>query len=314
MTPGAARAIDPILTAVARGYRSAMSPVANVLFPGVPVMQRGGRIVVYGPESFRLVDTRRAPGANTKRIQWDYSTNGYALVDHSLEALVPVEIQQEAAAVPGLDVAAASVRTVQDRMAREREKQAADLALNAALYGAANKVTLTGADQWSDPTSDVFGDVQAAREAVRSKVGVRPNVMVVGPKVLNALSNHPLILARLRGGAGSDSTDRGPASLVELARVFDIAQVVEGDATHWDGAAFQDIWGKFAVLAYTVPASMADLGSPSFGYTYQLEGYPSVETGYYDNNPKSWVYPVTDARQPQLVGPDAGFLISGAVA
>ena len=43
-TPGQARVVDPILSAVARGYRSPKAAVANVLFPIVPVGLRAGKV------------------------------------------------------------------------------------------------------------------------------------------------------------------------------------------------------------------------------------------------------------------------------
>lgn len=314
MTSSAARVIDPILTAIARSVAVQSAPVANVLFPRVDVGARGGRIVSFSNEHFKLYVTSRAPGANTKRVEFGYSSAAFALVDYSLEGSVPIELLQEAAAVPGLDLAQGAIMHVRSLQDIEREKQCADLALNAASYAASNKVTLAGTDQWSDPASDPFGDVTAAREAIRSQIGVRPNVMVLGPKVVTALSNHPDVLARLRGGAGADSTDRAPATLAELARVFDLQQVVEGGAIYHNGTAFVDIWGTYALLAYTIPKSMAAMGSPSYGYTYQLSGYPIAEEQYYDRNTKTWYFPVTDARQPVLAGASAGFLITGASA
>ncbi|HEV7914517.1 MAG TPA: hypothetical protein VGP22_12190, partial [Albitalea sp.] len=175
-TPAAARVIDPVLSEVARGYRSNEAPVANILFPNVNVGQRGGRIISFGPDGFKLYNTARAPGANTKRIQFGYSSNAFALVDYSLEGAVPIELQQEGQAVPGIDKGANAVKNVRNLQELEREKQCADLALNAASYAAGNKVTLAGADQWSDygATSDPFDDVNVAREAVRQKIGKRP--------------------------------------------------------------------------------------------------------------------------------------------
>lgn len=310
MTPGAARVIDPILTEVARGYRSNASPVANILFPRVPVGQRGGRIISFGPDSFKLYVTSRAPGANTKRIEFGYTADTYAITDYSLEGSVPIELQQEAAAVPGIDLGANAVRRVQDLQALEAEKQAADLALNAASYGASNKVTLAGVDRWDDATGgNPFDVIANAREAIRSQIGMRPNVLTLGPKVLTALRKNPKVLDRL-----STSTDRNPATNAQLAALFDMEQVVEAGAIYHNGTAFVDVWGTFAHLAYTMPASLADMGSPNFGYTYQLNGHPFVEEAYYDRNTKTWYYPVTDARKPVLVGASAGYLVTTAVS
>jgi hypothetical protein len=74
------------------------------------------------------------------------------------------------------------------------------------------------------------------------------------------------------------------------------------------------VWGKDAILAFTTPASMQEMGSPNFGYTYQLEDYPVVEEGYLDRNTNTWYYPTADAAQPVFTGPSAGFLFKNAVA
>lgn len=303
------RVVDPILTEVARGYGSPNAKIASILFPIVPVGARAGTILSFGVESFRLVNTARAPGANTKRIQLGYASGKYSLVDHRLEGEVPIEHEEEAAAVPGIDMGAMAVNTVQDVMGNEREKLAADLALNPANYPAANKETLSGTSKWSDPASDPFSDINDAREAIRSKIGKKPNVLTLGPKVLLALRNHPKILDRI-----SITTDRVPATLEQLQRLLEIAQIVEGEATYHDGTNFQDMWGKDALLAYTTPASMQQRGSPNYGYTYQLKDRPIVEEPYFEKNPQTWYYPVSDAYQPVLVGATAGFLFTGAAA
>lgn len=303
MTPSQARVIDPILTEVARGYRSNASPVANILFPIVRVGQRGGRIIVYTPDDFKLVSSLRAPGSNTKRIQPSYGSTNFSLVDFRLEGSVPVELMGEAEAVPGLNLQVQAVRKVQNLQALEREKLAADLALNAASYGANNKLTLTGTDKWSDDASDPHGDIEAAKESIRTQIGVRPNVLTLAPKVLSRLRRHPKVLDKI-----STSSDRTPATLAQLAAQFEVEQVVEAGAIYHDGTQFVDIWSDYAHLSYNVVASAADLGAPTFGYTYQLDGMPQVEEGYFERNANTWFYPVTDARQPILAGASAGFL------
>lgn len=308
-TPGQARVVDPILSAVARGYRSPKAAVASVLFPIVTVGLRAGRIISFGPDDFKLVNTARAPGANTKRIQFGYAGENYSLVDYRLEGAVPNELQEEASNGPGIDLSSNAVRRVQNIMALEREKQAADLARNEARYGAGNKETLSGTSQWSDPASDPFTDIMDGKESIRAKIGERPNVLTLGPKVLTALRTHPKVLDRL-----STASDRPPATLQQLQALFELQQIVEGEAVYHDGSQFQDVWGKDAILAYTTPASMQEMGSPSFGYTYQLEDRPMVEEGYPDRNANSWFYPVTDAYQPVLAGATAGFLFKSAVA
>lgn len=308
-TTGQARVLDPILSAVARGYRSPKAAVANVLFPIVTVGQRAGRILSFGPDDFKLVSTKRAPGSNTKRVQFGYASDPFALVDHRLEGAVPAELDEEARAVPGIDLSSNAVRRVQNVLALEREHMAATLARDASKYDAANKETLSGTSQWSHASSDPFTDLMEGKEVIRSKTGERPNVLTVGPKVLTALRTHPKVLDRL-----STAADRPPATLQQLLALFELQQIVEGEAVYHDGTQFQDVWGKDAILAFTTPASMQEMGSPNYGYTYQLAGRPQVEEGYFDENTNTWYYPTSDAYQPVFAGPAAGFLFKDAAA
>lgn len=310
MTPADARVIDPVLSTVAQGYKNA-EMVASALFPPVPVAQRGGKIITFGKEDFMLYATQRAPGENTKRIQIGYAGSNFALVDYSLEGTLPVELMQEANAVPGIDLGAGTIRKVSNIMALRLEKQSADLARTAASYAAANKVTLSGTSQWSDlSASDPLGNVEAAKDAIRAATGKRPNTLVMGAKVLSALKQHSKILERIK------YTGRDVPTADLLASLFGVQRVLVGDAIYANdaGTQFVDVWGKDVVLAYTELGSVADMGEPSYGYTYTLMGYPQVEEPYFDRNTKSWVYPVTRAEAPVLASASAGYLITNAVA
>lgn len=305
-----ARVIDPILSTVAQGYKNSDMVGLN-LFPYVPVGQRGGKIITFGKEDFALYNTARAPGANTKRIQYGYSGSNFALESHSLEGLVPFEIMQEAESVPGIDLGRGAVIKTQNVIALRLEYAQATLATTAGNYPAGNKVTLAGTSQWSDLTSgvsDPMKDVETAKEAVRSKIGKRPNTVVIGAAVWAMLRMHPKIVDRMK------YTGRDVATTELMAQLFGVKNVVIGDAVYDNNGTFADVWGKNVVVAYTELGSLAEMGSPSFGYTYRLGGYPLVEQPYQDRNQKSWVYPVTDEVSPVIAGSTAGYLISAAVA
>lgn len=307
MTAGEARVVNPVLTEVARGYNHVFAPIAQILFPIVTVGQRGGKVISFGPEDFRLVNSARAPGTATKRVQFGHAGADYSLQDHSLEGMIPRETGAEAGTA-GIDQYQRTIRGVQRLMDIERENQAATIATLASNYGSANKNEYsTGATQWNDPTSDPVGDVQAAREAVRAAIGVYPDTLTISPKVHNALMYHPDILATL-----SDA-DIKIATLAQIARALNVERVVVGDGTYHNGTAFVDIWGRDAVLAYTRVATLNDGGSPAYGYTYQLEGHPFVEETYMDRSHKSEIVPITDCRKPVLAGSVAAFLFKNVV-
>lgn len=307
MTPGQARVIDPILTNIARGYQNSEF-VGQKLFPVVPVRQRGGKVIQFGIEDFRIYNTGRAPGANTKRVNYGYEGAPYSLEQHALEGQVPFELMQEANAVPGIDLATVAIAKTQRIIALRTEKACADIARNASSYDAKHKVTLSGSDQWNDPDSNPSGDIAEAITAIRASIGRRPNLVVLSGAAFDAVKTHPKILDRIK------YTSRDNATPEILAALWGVREVVVGDAIYAAaGDALTDVWGTDVIVAYTEMGTLRDMGLPSYGYTYQLEGFPVVESPYQDRNAKSWIYPVTDETQPVLASAVAGFLIQNTV-
>ena len=302
MTPAAARVIDPILSQIAQGYQHP-GRVANVLFPRVAVPQSGGRILRFGKESFKLYNLRRAPGAQTARIEFGYASDPYRLVQDAVEVPVPRELVREAEQGPGIDLGERATRMAMDTITLALEVEAAQLATDPNQYDASHKVALSGTSKWSDyANSDPIQDIEDAKEAIRASVGLRPNVMVLGPKPYNALKHHPKLLERIK------YSQRGIVTLDLLQAIFDIERVVVGEAIYADEAGnFVDVWGNNAILAY-VPGLPA-MEVPSYGYTYTLERHPFVEEPYFENSRKSWIYGVTYERAPVITSAIAGFLI-----
>jgi len=310
MTNAQARVVDPILTTVAQGYKNGRM-VADALFPVVPVDQRGGKILEFGKEDFEMYNTARAPGSNTKRVQFGHLGLPYALEQHSLEGKVPLEHLQEANQVPGIDLGRGAVTKTQNIILLTNEYQAATIARTAANYAATNKTVLAGTSRWDDyasGVSDPAADIDAAVEAIRAQVGMRPNTVVLSPKAFKAAKRHPKIIDRVK------YTSRDSLTLEMLADLFDVERVVSGDAIYNNAGTMTDVWGKDVVVAYTEVATADDGGVPSFGYTYRLRGNPMVEMAYQDRNAKSWIYPVTDERVPVIAAAAAGYLIQTAVS
>lgn len=313
MLPAHARVINPVLSNVARGYKHPEAVGMN-LFPFVPVGQRGGKVISFSPDDFKMYDTFRVAGQNTKRVQFGYSGADFVLEQHALEGVVPIENEQDARAVPGIRLGSNAVQMVQNIIGLRLEKAQADLATTAGNYGSGNKLTsLSGSTLFSDlANSNPVGAIEAGKEAVRGKVGRRPNVAIMGPLVYAALKQHSQIIER---NVDANGNKLRTVDTTTIAKIFEIPNIFVGDMIYQDASgAFVDVWGKSIVLAFVDVTPLAAMGSPSYGYTYRLNNYPLVEEPYYERNPKSWIYPVTDEVRPVIAGADAGYLISPAVA
>lgn len=307
MTPSQARVVDPILSNHARGYVQAQL-IAAALFPIASVSAYGGKVIEFGKEAFRLYNSARTPGSNTKRIQFGYAGKPYSITPHSLEGVVPDEIGRDAANVPGINLATRGVNVPLRALALEREYEAATMARDVNNYDADHKITLAAGDRWTSPDSEPAKDIETGKEAVGDSVGVEPNTLVLSSKAYNALKYHPKLLERVKyTGATSISTDL-------LKVLFDVENVAVGRAKVATGPndAFSNVWGTDAVLAYVNEASDPNYEEPSYGYTYTIEGNPLVEEPYRDRNAKSWIYPVTFDATAVLAGMLAGYLLKDA--
>ncbi|MBF0186016.1 MAG: major capsid protein [Magnetococcales bacterium] len=297
------RLIDPILSNVVQGYKNA-EMVGKTLFPEVPVTVSGGQVIEFGKEAFKRYMARRVPGAATKRIQFGYAGKPFALVQDALEGTVPKEHLRDAQAVPGIDLATRCTNTVMRSLTLNLEYEQAVLATTPGNYDSNHKVTLTGTNKWSDAGSDPFGDMNDGKEAVRLSVGIYPNTLLLSAVAFNALKEHPKVLDRFK------YTSRESVTTEMLAALWDLGSVVVGRAVMSDDDGNNlDIWGNNAVLAY-VPQQSSGIEEPSYGYTYTMQGHPQVEMPYYENNARSWIYPVTYERVPVLSGITSGFLFA----
>ncbi|MBF0402256.1 MAG: major capsid protein [Magnetococcales bacterium] len=302
MSSSQVRVVDPVLTEVAQGFRHE-EHVGHILFPRVPVHTSGGQVLEFGKESFKLYQARRAPGTATRRVQFGYLGKSFALVQDALEGQVPREHLRDASRVPGVDLGQRAVMGTLRALSLTLEYDQAKLATTAANFDSNHKVTLTGTDKWSDAGSDPSGDINTGKEAVRATVGVYPNTALLSAQAFNALKEHPKVVDRFK------YTSRDSVTPEMLAALWDLQTVVVGKAVAFDDFGNDiDIWGNNAILAY-VPSRPSGMEDPSFGYTYTLQGHPLVERTYYENNAKSWIYPVTYERLPVLTGMLSGYLI-----
>ncbi|MGH8037011.1 MAG: hypothetical protein ACREPD_04645 [Stenotrophomonas sp.] len=306
------RVIDPILTTHAQGYLRPGN-VGRLLFPIATVRAYGGQVLEFGKESFRRYNTKRAPGSATKRITFGYAGKPYAITPAGLEALVPDENQNDASAVPGLDLASDAIDLVLDTHELAHEYECAEIARNATNYDNSHKAALVGADRWTGDSSDPTQDISAAKNAVRGSIGVRPNTVLLSASAFAGLESNKSIIDRLK------YTGRDAVTTEILARLWGVQSVVVGEAV---GATGQDddlgdVWGDDVIVAYVAPPTGGNSRSnarPSYGYTYSITGMPLVRKPYRDENARSWVYPVDADRTPVLTGLLAGYLIQNAGA
>ena len=306
----AARIIDPVLTTAARGYVNAMF-IHRALFPAVPVGARGGTRVEFDRTDFRRVNSRRAPGARTSHVQFGHEGQKFALNQHRLLGKQPLEPAQDAMSVAGIDMNMRTVDGTQALIELEKEIDAATIATDTANYDAAHVMSPNAASRWDADGSSPTDDILEAVEIIRQETARRPNVVVMGGAVYSKVRKHEEALSSIRYKDADGSKKIATAD--DLAALWDVEKIVVGDAI-WVDEDDQptDVWGKHVVVAYTEVGSTS-MYVPSYGYGYQLAGTPFVEEPYFDRDHNSWMYPVCDEYEQEVVGADAGYLIRNVI-
>lgn len=299
------RIVDPVLTNIARGYRNAQF-VGEALLPLADMDKEAGIVPLFGKEAFRLWDTERAIRAQSNlMIPDDINTLDVVLREHDLA--YPVDYREQAESM--FDAEARAAKRVKEAIDLRREVSCAALAQNVNTYLSGGKVALAGASQWSASGGDPVAVVETGKEVVRSRIGVRPNTILMGASVYAALKFH----TKLQGALGAN--EQKLITLEHLRALFGIQNIVVGEGLAGDSTT-ADIWSDNLVLAYVAQAGAgekSDYETPSFGYTLRKKGMP--ETDKYDTNGgKVRFVRHTDMYKPVVVGADAGYLISDIVA
>jgi hypothetical protein len=261
--------INPALTAVSLAYRNA-DLIADQVCPRVRVSGETFKYLAYPEaEAYRVTDSTVGRASRPNEISVTATEVTGDVVDRALMGIVPQrDIESAANATGNYDPRGALVTQLTNEIALGREIRTAGLIFGASNYPAANKVALSGNDQWSaahadsDPVADILSAMDAAN-------GFGYNTLVLGRQVAAALRRHSAIGKALGGSAG----DGRLASLDEIRDLFGLSKIIVGRAVYQTTKEGQtvsvgNVWGKHAALLYQ-PDNITGRGEPAFCATFQ---------------------------------------------
>lgn len=300
------RQVDPVLTNIAVGLRQA-NFIGQQIMPVVYTDKEGFQVPTFGKASFVEYETKRAPHAASNVITLDSaSLLPIVLEEHDLAA--GVDYREVAESM--FDERAKAARRVTSAIELRQELDIARLIQTPSVYASGLSTTVAAAAQWSAPNSDPQRAISDAKESVRKACGQKPNVMVIGASVFNALKYHPALISMLA------VTNLKMLTLDHLKALFEVDELIVGESLYApDNKNLSDVWGKFASLIVRpkVGDSGGDDGTPSFGYTFRRRGMPYVDR--YDGvGGKVEYVRYTDLRKAAVVGGACGYLFDKVIA
>jgi len=243
--------IRPELTAVAVAYANEKF-IADLVAPRVDVLTKEFTYQKYSlGDAFTAPETRVSRKGSPNTVDWTSTEVTDSCDDHALDAPVTLDdIEQWEKAVaagqtvaPSPEIYAASM--VAGLVDLKREQRTANLVFNANSYATANKVTLSGASQWSDPSSDP----QIAIGDAMDTMIVRPNVAVFGRAAWTKTSRNIELCKAVFG----NGTTKGQIPKEAFAELFELDEVLVGEG--WVNTAAKGqppvmtrLWGKHMAL------------------------------------------------------------------
>lgn len=303
---------NPILTNLLLGFGQG-TMIAEKLFPRLPQALSSIGMPKMGNAHLKRYNVRRAPGAPTKRVDIKYEGKVYTVDQDAVDVAIPREGLREADVMrrlnvgSHLDISQIAIFTANEVLNLAYELDVADLATNSGTYASGHVTALSGGTKWSASTGTPVTDIRAAANVIRKKIGKRPNRLTLSADAKLAVETNVEVKGYL------PSTQMGVATLEQLAKIFEVEEVVCGDGIWMDASDVgQDIWGNNAILAYVPKIGggglQISLTEPAFGFTNVIEGHPFAETPYFQNESKSWIYGATYERRPNVAYNTAGFL------
>lgn len=314
---------NTLLSSYATGYTNADFK-GRWICPFAEVPTRTGSTVEFDDSTFNSYDDSRAAGGPFNEIQTGYKGLPYSLEIKGLLYKVPIQFQEQAATA-NIKLGKLATNSLMQAEALNIELEQARVARNPASYNG-NAIALSGASQFSDPSSRPDREVERGKLAIASTCGRKPNVILGGELVTSALRTHPQVRSNFTPTSSAAITDE------MLAQYFNVEHYVSAEAI-WQNPITglrQFVWGRDLILAYVNPKAFVGdkkgyipyatangidmLGEPSKFYTYVLENEPRVSNPYWNWMNDSWYYKINFERQTLTTGMNSGFLIQNAVA
>lgn len=266
------------LTNIAVAYmQDDASYVADKVFPVVPVAHQSDLYYIWSKADFfrnnarKRADATESAGSGVNLTTDSYRCDVWALHDDIGE-------QARANQDPSVDLETTTTEWLMQQLLISRDLNFATTYMTAGVWGTTVTGTVATVDathtiQWSDDAnSDPFTDIANGQTTVLQNTGKKPNVLVLGWAVYQALRKHPLVIDRIKFTMKADAADITPAL---LAAAFAVEEVVVSEAVYntaheGQAAAMSFIVGKTALLCFRPKAPA--LRIPSAGYIFAWNG------------------------------------------
>lgn len=266
--------IDRALTNISIQYMQDTSAfIADKVFPTVPVTKQSDRYFKYLKEDwFRDEAQERSLGTESAGGDYDIdNTPTYFCKKYAFHKDVFEE--DRANSDDPLQPDQDATEFVVEKILLNKENNWARTYFRAGVWGQ----DLVGADtasadttvvKWDDyVNSDPIKDVDTMSTNMQALTGKRPNTMVIGRQVYDALRQHPDILDRIKYTQTGIITAQLIAELFDVERIL-VANAIQNTAKKGQAANMKFVMGKHMLLCYTEARPRIKAASAGYCFTW----------------------------------------------
>lgn len=304
--------------------------IADQAFPTVPVNFQGGIYWKYDKgDWFRGQAERRAPATESAGSGWSVSTDSYFAHVYAFHKDLDDQTRANASSAFNLD--RDSALFVTQNLLQKKENLFVSSFMAASTWtgstgigGGANGGDLTGAAaagsnafiQWDRSGSDPIADINKQIVGMARASGYRPNTLIIGPLVWDALTRNTAILERIKYSERGIITEELMRAVFNVDRLL-VTWAIQNTANNGATDAFDFLNGKNALLCYSAPNP--GLQTPTAGYIFSWAGL--LGSGATGTRVKRFrMEPIESDRiegemafDMKIVAPELGVFFSGAV-
>ena len=329
-SPSALHVSQP-LSNVSLAYRNAQDVyVADRIFPVVRVSKQFDQYYIWGDSMFLHSEVGpRAPGSEARRMDMQVSSDTFKCLKRGLA--MPIFDEQRANADPEVNPEVIATEVLTDQALLEKDLEFIGTAMkvdnpgaswtlsveghaNPTAAGSLNPADTAGTNNkvafWDDNSSEPIELIREMKRRVQLRGRRRPNKMVMGRAVYDALIDHSDFLGRINQGQTSGAA---VVMLNTLTAVLELQELwvmdgVQDKADEGESSDLEIIGNKQALLLYSPLAGMPTNGGvPSAGYTFEWDLYSRGRAGfavksYRDEKTETDVMEINSAYDQKIVG------------
>lgn len=251
--------VDKLLSNISLKYKNE-NFIANEVFPKVPVKKESDVYRIYDRD-FRLPETIRSAKGVAREHQWNVTTAGYILQQHSLKEYVSDRDQEN---YEISDLRRDTTEILTEKIMLRKEKHVADLFTSTSW---SQNVSLSAAQQFSldTTTSNPIPIFDTATTVVLENSGLMPNVSIIPWNVMIAIKNHSSIIDRVKYTNVTVTKDL-IGSLLSVENML-VPKAVIDTAAEGATESVGAVWNDNCFVGYRAPR--ASIMSPSAGYMFE---------------------------------------------